>query len=135
MRLLPEENPLPRLLAFVYLATAALAAGAFYFWGPLLERAAFCPWRRLIGLACPTCGGTHMALALVRLDLAAAIRFNPLLTIAAGAAALWIVYAVVATCQPRWRRQLVLSRSLRNGLRLLVLILVAGGWIYQILRP
>ena len=41
-----------------------------------------CPVQRLLGLHCPGCGGTRMALRLLQLDLAGAFRANPLLLVA-----------------------------------------------------
>lgn len=37
-----------------------------------------CPIERLLGLACPGCGITRSGMALLRLDLAGAVRWNPL---------------------------------------------------------
>lgn len=36
-----------------------------------------CPFKLLLGIDCPGCGLTRAALALLRLDFAAAFRFNP----------------------------------------------------------
>lgn len=38
-----------------------------------------CPFHALTGLSCPGCGVSHMCLALLRLDLAAAFRYQPAL--------------------------------------------------------
>jgi hypothetical protein len=134
MRLVPERNPLPRLLAFVYLGVALLVALAFEFWGPVIEHTAFCPLRRSVGLPCPTCGGTHAALALVRLEPIAAFRLNPLITLAALLLVLWVGLAGLATLVPAWRREILLTAAGRRLLRWGVVLSVLGTWIYEILR-
>lgn len=42
-----------------------------------------CQWHRYLGLHCPTCGLTRAIACLARLDLASAIRFNPLVVLVA----------------------------------------------------
>ena len=57
---------------------AVLAAGLLY---SVLARYGFgipCLFRKLTGLQCPGCGNTRAALALLRLDAAAAFGYNPL---------------------------------------------------------
>jgi hypothetical protein len=41
-----------------------------------------CFFRSLTGVPCPTCGGTRAALALAQGDVGAALRANPLVTVA-----------------------------------------------------
>jgi hypothetical protein len=105
-------------------ALSLLAAGAF--------AAAFpsalppCPFRALTGLPCATCGSTRAALALLRLDLGAALRWNPLaaiglpLFVAAGltAGALWLLGRDVP--EPR----------LPLALRVASLAAIAANWVY-----
>lgn len=38
----------------------------------------YCPFRRLIGIPCPTCGMSRAWLAAFRLDLASAFQFHPM---------------------------------------------------------
>jgi hypothetical protein len=134
MRLRPETDPLPRLIAFPFLAACGVLAGAFFWQGRLLEQAAACPLRSLLGLPCPTCGGTHAALALVRGDLAGAWRQNPLVTAAAVALLLWGAISAVTTLVPRWRFRLDLAAGEKRALRLAALFAVLMGWAYEIVR-
>jgi len=57
-----------------------------------------CPLRMLTGWSCPLCGGTRMGAALLHLDLAAAVIYNPLALAALVAGALltvgWVVQLV-----------------------------------------
>jgi len=132
--LIPERDSLPRLLALVYLSLAALVAFAFLLWGRIIERIAFCPLIRYFDVPCPTCGGTYAALALVRLDLATAFATNPLVTAAAVALGTWGGYSLLATLVPRWRREVFLSAGEKTALRWLLVVLVLGGWAYQLVK-
>ncbi len=134
MRLAPETDSLPRLLAFPLLASAAVLAAAFAVRGGLLERAASCPLRALTGVACPTCGGTHAALALVRLDLAGAWRQNPLVAAAAVGLLAWAALAAAATLVRRWRVKVELTRGEQHCLRIGVILAVLANWAYEIAR-
>ncbi len=134
MKLIPERNRLPRLLAFPYLAIAALTALILNLRPDVLQLVMPCQLRKLLGLACPTCGGSTAAVALARLDLLTALRANPLLTVAAGFLALWATYATAATLQPAWRRELVPSAREKVVLRLLGMALIVGTWVYEIWR-
>ncbi len=134
MKLVPEKSPLPRLLAFPLLLCAAGGAAAFRLWGPHLERLAFCPLREVAGLPCPTCGGTHVALALARLDPLAALRLNPFLAVGLAGAGLWLGYAVAATLRPAWRRSLEVGRRGARLLRIGAVALLLASWAYQVAR-
>jgi hypothetical protein len=134
VRLGPERDPLPRLLAFVY-APLGLAA----WW--LLEHQTMldldhlaCPLLAHTGVACPTCGGTRAGLALGRLDVAAAFVENPLIAALLIGLGIWFVYALLATLLPPLRVTIRLAGAERRLLRLLALGLVAGTWLYEIRR-
>lgn len=67
-----------RQLGFLWggAALALLAAAPF---GPRLAAALPpCPVKALLGIPCPSCGTARAALALARLDFAAALGWNPL---------------------------------------------------------
>lgn len=55
-----------------------------------------CATYRALGLHCPGCGMTRALACLVRLEPAAALRYNPLVVFAAPAAAILVVEAVLA---------------------------------------
>ncbi len=134
MKFVPERDPLPRLLAFVYLGLATLGGGGLLLWGREWERLAFCPLRRWTGFPCPTCGGTHAALALVKGNLQEAFRENPLVATAAAALAVWAVLALAATLVPSWRKQPQLTPREQNLVRILLVSALLGAWIYEVIR-
>ena len=75
-----------RLLLFLALQLAAVLGAALFLF---LDRYAvfdyilICPFH-LLGLYCPTCGMTRAAHSLLALDLAAALRYHPLILLLAA---------------------------------------------------
>ncbi len=72
--------------SFLILRTAAILLVAGCAYGILLHYTGIglvCPVRFVTGLKCPGCGVTHMCLALMRLDFAAAFMANPALFLSA----------------------------------------------------
>jgi hypothetical protein len=130
MRLARESDPLPRLLACAYAGLAALGWLAMRLRPDAILGAARCPLRAATGIPCPTCGGTHAAAALARLDVAGALRWNPLVTVGALALAVWGAAAIVATCAPRLRWRLVLAPAEALALRVGTGIFVIATWAY-----
>ncbi len=134
MKLGPERDTLPRLLAFVY-APLGLAAWWLIEHQTMidLERVA-CPLLKHTGIACPTCGGTRAGLALGRLDPGNALAENPLITLLLIVLGAWLVYAVLATLLPRLRTTARFTTGERRVLRLLAVCVVMGTWAYEIVR-
>lgn len=127
-RLVPERSPFPRLLVFPLLVMASMFITLARVNADLLLRSAHCPWRKGVGLPCPTCGGTQAAIDLAAGRPLAALAANPLLTLVAFGGALWCLYAVTATFVPPWRRSLELDRAAARGVRLLALVLLLANW-------
>jgi hypothetical protein len=70
-----------RQLAFLWGGAALACAAAAPFARELAAGTAACAFRAITCVPCPTCGGTRALLALARLDLAAALAWNPLVTL------------------------------------------------------
>lgn len=101
---------------------------------PYAERLAYalpaCLFKSFVGIACPSCGVTRTALALSRLDLAMALRVNPLaavlLTALVGGgivAASWVATGRTLR-EPRWDLNLVE--------RLGIIAVIVANWIYLV---
>jgi hypothetical protein len=70
-----------RQLAMLWGAAAVSAVALRPVWIAIAPHLGSCTFRRLTGIPCPTCGTTRTALALLDLDLGAAIAVNPLATL------------------------------------------------------
>jgi hypothetical protein len=119
-----------RAVGLYWGATAAAAILA----APFASRAASlvpgCLFRSLTGLPCPTCGATHAALALSRLDLAGAVAINPL---AAAAAIAFLAGGLIAGVAALAGRPLREPARYGPGVRLGLLAAVAMNWIWLLL--
>lgn len=73
-----KDPVIRRRLLRLGLLTLGLASAAAVF--VLLAKAGIgigCPFHKLTGLQCPGCGNSRAAMALLRLDFAAAFSYNP----------------------------------------------------------
>jgi hypothetical protein len=131
MKLRPPLSGERQLLAF----WGAAAGGALLF-APFLPRLARlvpgCPFRELTGLPCLSCGTTRAALSLLGGDLAAALRFNPLASVAGIAFLSGVVLA------PLW---LLLRLPVLDGLpeptplrRAAGIAFLVAAWGWQVIR-
>ena len=134
MRLLPERDPTPRLLALAYFALAVTGTLLLRLWPTAVLHLAQCPLREIFGLPCVTCGGTHAAVALSELRFGDAVCENPLVVLVAVALGAWALCSIAATVVPSWRRQIALSAREARLLRWLAVVIVVGVWIYEIVR-
>lgn len=134
MNLRPETSPFPRVLVGPLLALSALA-WVWLHWRPdLVARVAHCPLKDATGIPCPTCGGTHAAIALARGDLATAWWANPLVVLIAAGLALWSLWALAASFVPRWRRGVELGPGEKKAARILAALLIVLAWVWQFFR-
>ncbi len=108
---------------------AAFVAAAYALPAPLLA-ALGCPFKRITGVPCLTCGSTRAVEALKHGDVWAAVALNPLVTVAFAAWALFALYGavVVALKLPRLTPRPGLARPAAFAILALALI----NWVYLI---
>lgn len=114
------------------LAVGGLAAVMAYVWLHLLHLPVSSGLlQRILHVPCPFCGGTRSAFYLLRGDLPAAFAWNPLVTLGAIAAALWMVYALGAVLCG-WRRVRVerVSPLEARLIRVGVVLILGANWVY-----
>ena len=91
-----------------------------------------CTFKVVLGIPCPTCGVTRVALALAHLEVAAALRINPLATVLLLVLVLGGLIAGGATLgghppkEPRW--------DLRPVERLGLVLVIVANWAYLVAR-
>jgi len=92
-----------------------------------------CWFRRITGLPCLTCGGTHSLRALMNMNWLQALHWNPLCSTAIFAMACLAACSLVTVIfgLPRLRIARMDARS-AFFLRMLLAAGIAGNWIYVI---
>ncbi len=92
----------------------------------------FCTFKSLTGLPCPTCGSTRALGRLAVLDLAGALRMNPLGAVVLALVAVWALVdlslwprhrALLLEVHPRWAWRL----------RIAALALFLANWVYLLI--
>ncbi|MCX7044544.1 MAG: DUF2752 domain-containing protein [Candidatus Sumerlaeota bacterium] len=93
-RLKPHELNHELLWSLVGLCAMGGVIGWVYFLGPPPLQ---CQFHAITGYPCLTCGSTRALLALARLDVFSAFRYNPLCAIAWAAWLLYVPYGLVVS--------------------------------------
>jgi Protein of unknown function (DUF2752) len=91
-----------------------------------------CLFHALTGHPCATCGATRAAIAFFHGRFFAAWKWNPLAFVVYVALVIFNLYAfaIVITQAPRLR--VLLASSEKKFLRVIVIALVLGNWIYLV---
>lgn len=117
------------------LALILLAGGIALAWSTLpLTLPVTCPFRRITGLPCPSCGLTHATCALVHGQFRQATRFNlaaiplALLALPAIIALLIELFTNRPCLTPLWKR-------FHRPLTALIILLLITAWIFHFLPP
>jgi hypothetical protein len=116
-------------------AAAFLAVSVLLPVDRLLEGSGYrCPFRALLGVPCPTCGGTRAVAAMGRLEFGRGFAANPLVALAWCGAVLFVPYAAVVVVGGMRRIRLTgLSARDRLLLRALAVGALLTNWAYLIL--
>jgi hypothetical protein len=93
---------------------------------------AFCAFKQLTGLPCPTCGGTRALGRLAALDLHGAFVMNPLAVAFAGVVALWAMSDLLLLPR-RQSLRLTIRPDLAMPVRITVLLVALLNWAYLVL--
>ncbi|MBS3734753.1 MAG: DUF2752 domain-containing protein [Phycisphaerae bacterium] len=112
-------------VAIVVMWAALVAAGA-YFNARAAAQAPLCPFRRVTGLPCPTCGSTRAALALLDARPLAALAHNPFMVVVGALAAILLAVRVTFARAPH----IAWTRHQRRIAGLIVGALFAANWVY-----
>ena len=116
-------------LIWFSVAVGALTCGAL--WLRLQLPWPTCLFHRLSGYPCPTCGATRAAIALLRGNVIAAWRWNPLALALYLALGFFNLYALAVLVTGGRRLRLVQVGSVTaNSFRALFVFLVLTNWIY-----
>ncbi len=134
MHLNKEQSSLPRLLVFPLLLLVSFGVFLLQRWPNLVLGMASCPLRDMTGLPCPTCGGTHAAVALAEGSWFSALSANPLVAFSALVLGIWSIYALAATLVASLRRSITLGPKEKRATRILAALLLSGTWIWEIIR-
>lgn len=93
------------------------------------EGPTICPFALSTGMACPGCGMTRAASALVRADLGAAVAFHPLIpAVALLGATGWAWYLL-----RRSGRVQAMSNRMLNGILLATALALVAVWLTRLL--
>ncbi len=92
-----------------------------------------CPFKRLTGLPCPTCGSGRALRELLALHPLAALAWNPLVTLASVGIGVFVIYAVL-TRLLGWKRLRLELDGDRTRLGLGIVVSLLLNWIYLIWR-
>jgi uncharacterized protein DUF2752 len=125
----PSKRTIDYELVFLVATVGGAAGAASWLWLGLPWP--HCAFLALTGRPCVTCGATRAALQLAHGHLAAALRFNPLVTLGYLAIALFDLYAlaVLVARAPRLRAE-CFSNGEKIAIRIGVIALLALNWSY-----
>ena len=122
-----NERSASRELGLLWGFVAAALAAMLPFAGRFAPLAPSCPFRALTGWPCLSCGSTRALAALSRLDLGAALWWNPL---AAVSVALLLAGGLVAGAAVLSGRALPRVGPPPGWLRVAVIAAAAGNWAW-----
>ena len=118
-------------LSAVMLVVAGVL-GAARNWLPVAVRPR-CLLKTWTGVPCCTCGATRALKALLHGHVAAALRLQPLVSVLAMAAILWMGYACAGALLGVPRVRVQITRREKTGLLVLAAVVVGANWVYLVL--
>lgn len=91
-----------------------------------------CPLKFFTGVPCLTCGGSRALRALLSGNVGAAFRLQPLLTVLAIAAVVWLGYAILGALFGLPRVRVQMSRRGKIALIGIAALAALANWVYLI---
>lgn len=118
-----------RLTQLLKMMAPVVIAGAILLSLAVMGYGIPCVFRTVTGIDCPGCGATRMVLALLRLDFAQAIAYNPMLFFAVVILApVWAVSVIGYLRTGKWR-----YARWQNAIFVGLVIVVFGAWLIRTL--
>ncbi|UCE18147.1 MAG: DUF2752 domain-containing protein [Gemmatimonadota bacterium] len=90
-----------------------------------------CPFHRVTGLPCPTCGTTRSGILLSQFNIVGAFLVNPLFVLVSFAVGVWALSAFVLHIANR-RIQVVQFDDAKPVIRILLVGTILANWVYLI---
>ena len=112
------------VVTFIYAIIAALGILIVYT-GLVYNSGLACPIKHLLNLNCPACGGSRMAMSIVKLELYQALRYNMYLFITAPFVIVVSIWQTV---------EYVKNNYLLKNIDLFIMLYLVGAIIFMALR-
>lgn len=123
----PDQRRFDLQLAFAFAFSGLGAYAAFL---ALLKPGVVCWLHALTGLPCLTCGATRAAASFLRLDIAGAFAWNPLVATLSAAAFAFTIYVFAARWFALPRFSVMLAAADRRPLALAAGAVLLANWSY-----
>lgn len=92
-----------------------------------------CGFKSLTGIPCAGCGSSRAMMSLSRGEIAAALQYNPAITLSVVAIAVWLLWRTIRFLQGAPHSPRAYSRAKTATLITLFAMVFVANWIYLIL--
>lgn len=116
----------------IYGAIGILILLAFRFI-PLSYIPVLCPFKKITGLPCPTCGGTRALIHLAHLDPVGSFSMNPLISSFTILGILFLLYSIISFFLRPLRFMVRFNQRERRVIRLWTIGVIIMNWLYLII--
>lgn len=101
---------------------------------PLSSIPLFCPFKKITGIPCPTCGTTRALIHFAHLNPAESLNMNPLIFISFILGSILFLYSISAFFLKPLRVSVKVGQKEKMVLRFGVIGVIALNWIYLMIR-
>jgi hypothetical protein len=99
---------------------------------PLVDLAPSCIFKRIFGIACPTCGATRSITFLSQFDVVSSFFMNPLVCIGVIFTVFFLLHDFFTLFFDTAKIGFSVTEREKNRLRILIIVLVLINWLYLI---